>query len=468
MLVVDRHALLAVDLLDLFDQVLLGLAHTLDLEQFLRVAWALDDGVAGSDFLAVDDFEAGLAQDEVDLFGSVVGHHGQLAAPTLVVADTHDARGPRQRRLALRGARLEQLHDAGQACGEVLAGDATGVEGPHRELGARLADGLGGDDADGLADLDRLARGQRHAVARRRHADGRVVGEGRQHAHAGHLWIVAQQLEFVFAHDRALGIDGAVRQGDVVGEGPAEESGLEVGPLVVGVWVHVLEPDTEDGAVGLERCVLADDQLLRHVDEATSQVAGVGGTEGGVDQALPGARRGDEVLEHRQALAEVRLDGARNEVATGVGHQAAHAGDLANLHLVPSSTRVDHHVDRVEDLGPQGLVHLLGHLGGRGIPDLDLLLVAFTVGDDALSELDLDLLGVTFVAIEDRLLLDRRLDVVDGDGQARPAGEPEAQVLHAVQAVGHDPLRVVAGEVVDQDAHRLLVDASVDVGELGG
>jgi hypothetical protein len=29
------------------------------------------------------------------------------------------------------------------------------VEGPHRELGAGLADRLGGDDADGLAELDR-------------------------------------------------------------------------------------------------------------------------------------------------------------------------------------------------------------------------------------------------------------------------------------------------------------------------
>ena len=39
-------------------------------------------------------------------------------------------------------------------------GDATGVEGAHRELRAGLANGLRGDDADGLAELDQLVRRQ--------------------------------------------------------------------------------------------------------------------------------------------------------------------------------------------------------------------------------------------------------------------------------------------------------------------
>ena len=42
-----------------------------------------------------------------------------------------------------------------------LADDATGVEGTHGELRAGLADGLGGDDADSLTELDHLAGGQR-------------------------------------------------------------------------------------------------------------------------------------------------------------------------------------------------------------------------------------------------------------------------------------------------------------------
>jgi hypothetical protein len=51
--------------------------------------------------------------------------------------------------------------DARQTLRDVVAGHTTGVEGTHRQLGAGLADRLGRDDADGLADVDELAGGQR-------------------------------------------------------------------------------------------------------------------------------------------------------------------------------------------------------------------------------------------------------------------------------------------------------------------
>ena len=56
--------------------------------------------------------------------------------------------------LALGDPGLEQLLDARQARGDVESGDAAGVERPHRELGARLADRLGRDDADRLTGTD--------------------------------------------------------------------------------------------------------------------------------------------------------------------------------------------------------------------------------------------------------------------------------------------------------------------------
>ena len=56
-------------------------------------------------------------------------------------------------RQALRLARLEQLDDARQTVRDVRAGDAAGVERAHRQLRAGLADRLGGDDADRVADL---------------------------------------------------------------------------------------------------------------------------------------------------------------------------------------------------------------------------------------------------------------------------------------------------------------------------
>src|SRR5690606_7157653 len=64
--------------------------------------------------------------------------------------------------------------------GDVVGrGHTTGVEGPHRQLGAGLTDRLGGDDADRLADVDELAGGQRTAVALGAGAGAGVTGQDR-------------------------------------------------------------------------------------------------------------------------------------------------------------------------------------------------------------------------------------------------------------------------------------------------
>ena len=275
------------------------------------------------------------------------------------------------------------------------------MEGPHRQLRARLADRLGRDDTDRLAELDRVAGGQRAPVAEGAHAELGVAGEHRAHPHPVDYRIVAQGGHLEVAEDRVGGDDRAVGQGHVVEQSPAVELGLEVAPLLGRVGLDVLHPDAEARAA----VVLADDQLLGDVDEAPGEVAGVGGAQGGVDEALAGARRLDEVLQHRQALAEVRLDRPGDHVATGVGHEAAHAGDLADLHHVPAGARAHHHVDGVELLGAQRLLHgVTDLLGGLG-PDAHLLLAALTVGDDAPPELRLDLVGLLLELVEDRLLL---------------------------------------------------------------
>ena len=93
---------------------------------------------------------------------------------------------------------------------------------------------------------------------------------------------------------------------------------------------------------------IGDDHVLRHVDQAAGQVARVGGLERGVGQALARAVGRDEVLEHREALAEVRADRRLDDLARRLGHQAAHAGQLADLLLAAAGARVGHDVDRVE------------------------------------------------------------------------------------------------------------------------
>jgi hypothetical protein len=77
--------------------------------------------------------------------------------------------------------------------------------------------------------------------------------------------------------------------------------------------------------------VHGDDDVLGHVGQLAGQVARVGRLEGRVGQTLAGAVRGAEVLQHGQAFAEVGLDRRLDDLAGRLGHQAAHAGQLADL-----------------------------------------------------------------------------------------------------------------------------------------
>ena len=155
---------------------------------------------------------------------------------------------------------------------------------------------------------------------------------------------------------------------------------------------------------------LGDDHVLGHVDQPPRQVARVGRLQRRVGQALAGAVRRDEVLEHRQAFAEVRLDRRLDDLARRLGHQAAHAGQLADLLLAAAGAGVGHDEDRVEraaltvellHLGE----HLVGDLLGHVRPERDDLVVALAVGDRAVEVLLLDADDLVAARFDDQLRL---------------------------------------------------------------
>ena len=58
--------------------------------------------------------------------------------------------------------------------------------------------------------------------------------------------------------------------------------------------------------------------------------------------------RGNEVLQHREALAEIRGDGRLDDLARGLGHQTTHTRKLPNLLLRSASAGVGDDVDRID------------------------------------------------------------------------------------------------------------------------
>ena len=227
---------------------------------------------------------------------------------------------------ALGRADFKEFLHAGQASGDVGAGDAAGVEGTHGQLGARLADALGGDDAHGLADFDQFAGGGQPAVAHLADAPRGLAGQGRAHGNAVNAGVFNLPGDHLVNHFVAVNDDfPAGRVGDyVAGDAAGDALGQGAEVVVAGAGLDV-------EGLGEFAVVFADDDLLGHVNEAASEIAAVGGAEGGVGETLAGAVGGDEVLQGGEALAEAGLHRTLDDAAFGVAHQAAHTGHLLDL-----------------------------------------------------------------------------------------------------------------------------------------
>src|SRR5690606_29089150 len=150
-----------------------------------------------------------------------------------------------------------------------------------------------------------------------------------------------ESLELVGPDHRAgpqllavVGLDDLPIDLHVVGQHPAVHPGTQVADHIA----PLVDDLDDDAAIGLA-VVLDHDDLLGDVDQPAGEVTRVGGSQGGVGQPLAGTVSGDEVLQHGEALSEVGDDRTGDDVTLRVGHQAAHTGDLADLHHVPAGTR---------------------------------------------------------------------------------------------------------------------------------
>ena len=149
-----------------------------------RIRIPLGDALAALDVVAVIDLEPRAVRDAV---------HGTLGA--VRIEHGHDQVAAHRDQVAVRIARHVQVLDLDRTfeirLDERLLGDlrrAADVERAHRELRARLADRLGGDDAHRLAHVDRRAAGEIAPVALAANAGLGVAGQHRTDAnllHAG-------------------------------------------------------------------------------------------------------------------------------------------------------------------------------------------------------------------------------------------------------------------------------------------
>ncbi len=181
--------------------------------------------------------------------------------------------------------------------------------------------------------------------------------------------------------------------------------------------------------------------VLRHVGQLAGKVARVGGLEGRIGQAFAGPVRRAEVLQHAQAFAEVGLDRRFDDFPGGLGHQAAHAGQLADLFDAAPGPGVGHQVHGVDVaaaaavVGLHGVHHFRGDLFAGVGPGVQHLVVAFLFGDHAAVVQLFELENLLFRLGDVLGFGIGRDQVVGGEGQAAERALGEADLVEIVQQV---------------------------------
>src|SRR6185503_17413038 len=338
----------------------------------------------------------------------------------------------------------------------------------HRQLRARFTNRLRGNYTDRFADLDRTAGCEVTPVALDAAATSRFAGQHRTDANALHTGTLNLGSE-VF-------VDLLVRRHDYgsfnwvldVFERRASDNTIAQRLDFLATFHN------RTGGNSAQRAAIffADDHVLCDVDETPRQVTGVSGLERRVSQTFASAVCRDEVLQHVEALAEVCLNRSLDDFARRTSHQTAHTGELANLLRATASTGIAHDENRVElTTRAFAIVHRLEHLFrdfvGHFRPDRDHLVVAFTVGDDAVEVLLLNCDDVFVSLVNERFLRRRSYQVVDTD---RDAGLGRVQEAEGLEIVKHLDGHLVAKSdvrIVNERLQTFLLQRAVDERQAG-
>src|SRR6185437_9477525 len=424
----------------------------------------LNQGVALGDLLVLLHLEFG-----------AVNHRVALLFAALIVNNDDGAGAVHDNQIAglgLDGLQVDEAHgaDAASFQARLLRNSrcrTADVEGTHGELRAGFTDGLRRDDAGGFAQFDGASGSQVAAIAGDAHAALRFAGEHGADLDAlnagslnGRGQLFRDFLVHVYDHAAFIVFDFLERNAahNAVAQRLDDVTGFHDGADVNSVHSAAI--------------LLADNHVLSDVNQAAGEVAGIRGLERRIRKALARAVRGYEVLEHRETFTEVGRDGRFNDFARRLGHEAAHAGELANLLFGSASAGISHHVNRVHAAGLVQLLHIVEHLVGHFFrdvgPDFNNFVIALAVGDGAVKVLLLDVDHLLFGFADQVLLVIGDDHVINADGQAGLGGKAEADFLYLVEHSDRGFQAKAQVGVVDQLADALLLEQAVDVRHVRG
>ena len=453
MLIVDINTLHPVDALHFADEVVMHRVHTAYREHIMRIDRAFRDDLAFFDGLAFLYAQAGTIGDQIAAL-IVVFHIGNDDVLRLLdLLQRNHAADFADDRKVFGLARLKQLLNTGKTLCDIGGrGNTAGMERTHGQLRARLADRLGGDDADCLAHGDRIARSKVRAVALDAYAVLGLAGQqgadlDPSHAGGNDALRIGFLHHLILAHNELSGL--------FVVQVFHQETARQALRQALDQLIAVLDIINLK-AVRAVAVLLANDDVLRDIDQAAGQVTGVRRTQCRIGQAFPGAAGGDKVFENVQTLTIVRADGDLDRTARRIGDQAAHTSKLPQLAVGAAGAGIDHHIDGIVVVKIRG--QLRRNLLRAILPYLDHMAGALCIRDKAALEVCIDLIDLLLRLGEEFRLLRRNGRIADRDGDAALRGIFIALRLDTVEHFGGDCRAVHLDALVDDLAKHLFID----------
>ncbi|XOQ26852.1 MAG: hypothetical protein ACFWTM_11300 [Mitsuokella multacida] len=175
--IVDFNTLRFVYLLYFVHEVALRSLQTADAQDVMRVDRAFGKLVAWDEVHPLLDVHACTVRDSIFARLTFRRTDGDFAHALARIFDFGIAFDLSDDGMMLRFACFEQFFDTRKTLGDIVTSNTAGVERTHGELRARLADGLGGNRTDSLADLDLSLVGKITAIALDADTELRFAGQ---------------------------------------------------------------------------------------------------------------------------------------------------------------------------------------------------------------------------------------------------------------------------------------------------
>ena len=312
------------------------------------------------------------------------------------------------------------------------------MEGTEGQLCTRLTDGLRRDDTDCFTLLDHLTGSEVTSVTLRTNT---MLGFTGEYGTDNNLFDTCCFDRFASSlTDLFAGSDDEVTVVimDIVYGYTTEDTGGEgCFDVTVLVFDRTCCNTTEGTTV-----FLIDDDIMRYIDETTSEVTGIGGLQGGICQTLTGTVGRDEVLEHGHTLFKVR-DNRVLDVGTCIGragfhrlgHNTTDTGELFDLTGITTGTGVHHHVNGVESF--VRLRHMLHNDLGQLLidlfPGINGLTITLIVTDETVDVVEVELIDGRITLGYELLTLLRNDDIIEVEGQTTLEGAVVTEVLDVVE-----------------------------------